>query len=163
MKTIYLAGGCFWCISDVYTSSKGIIDVISGYSGGNEINPTYQEVKSQQTGHRETIKVIFDETLISYKEILDIFYDNVDPFDDSGQFIDRGKSYTLAIYYQDDNEKQIVTDYINEKQKYTDKKICISIEKFKSFYDAEEYHQKYSLKNKEKFKEELISSGRVKK
>lgn len=160
MKNVYLAGGCFWCIASVYYSKSGIIDVISGYSGGDTDSPTYEDVKKQKTNHRETIKIIYDESKISYKEILDVYYDNVNPFDAGGQFIDRGRSYTLAIYYQDEKEKEYVTKYIEEKQKNAVDKICISVEKFKTFYDAEEYHQHYSEKNKEAFEEELVVSGR---
>lgn len=162
MKTVYLAGGCFWCISSVYTSMKGIIDVVSGYSGGETENPTYDDVKKQKTNHRETIKVIFDETLVSYEKILNVFYSSVDPFDDGGQFIDRGRSYTLAIYYQDDAEREFITEYLRNKQAREERKICISVEKFRSFYDAEEYHQHYSEKNPEAFLEEMNASGRLK-
>lgn len=162
MKNVYLAGGCFWCISSVYEGMSGILDVVSGYSGGETENPTYDDVKKQKTNHRETIKVIYDETKISYREILDVFYRNVDPFDENGQFIDRGRSYSLAIYYQDEAEETFVKEYLKQKQLLSEKKICISLEKFRTFYSAEEYHQHYSEKNKEAFLEEMKASGRMK-
>ena len=160
MKNIYLAGGCFWCIASVFYKKDGVIDVISGYSGGDEINPTYKEVKSQLTGHRETIKIIFDESKISYLDILEAFFNSVDPFDGEGQFIDKGFSYTLAVYYQDNEEYEIVNNFLKEKQSHFDKKICISLEKFKAFYTAEEYHQHYSEKHPKEFEQELIGSHR---
>ncbi len=160
MKNIYLAGGCFWCIASVFYKRDGIIDVISGYSGGDEINPTYQEVKSQSTGHRETIKIIYDETKISYLDILEDFFNNIDPFDGEGQFVDKGFSYTLAVFYQDDEECLLVEDFLAKKQAKCDKEICISIEKFKVFYAAEEYHQHYSEKHPIEFEKELIDSKR---
>ena len=161
MKNAYLAGGCFWCIASFISSLNGVIDVVSGYSGGDELNPTYEEVKNQETNHRETIKVVYDEKKISYKELVKFFIDSVDPFDDGGQYIDRGYSYTLAIYYNDIDEKEEATRQIKELEQSANKKIYISIEEFKAFYEAEEYHQKYHLKNPKEFEEELNKSTRV--
>ena len=158
MKSAYFAGGCFWCITPTFENTKGVKSVTCGYCGGDEVNPTYEDVKSQKTSHRETIKIDYDETIIDYKTLLDIFVKNVDIYDGEGQFIDRGHSYTLAIYYETNNEKQI----IDETLKPFDGKACISIEKLKTFYSAEEYHQDYYLKNPKEFEEELIKSGRKK-
>lgn len=162
MKIAYFAGGCFWCIASFISSTKGVKEVISGYSGGDEVNPTYEEVKNQQTFHRETIKIIYDENEIDYIELVKVFFQSVDPFDGEGQFIDRGRSYTLAIYYQDENEKQIATKLIKKLEEAAKKKVYIEVEPFKSFYEAEEYHQNYHEKNKKEFEEELIKSGRKK-
>ena len=162
MKEAYFGGGCFWCISYVYESLKGVKDVISGFSGGNEVNPTYEEVKQQKTGHRETIKIIYDENIVSYEKLFRIFLTNVDPFDAEGQFIDRGHSYTLAVFYNDDYEKKLAIKMINQLEKVEGKKAFISIEKFDKFYEAEEYHQHYAIKNAEAFEEEMIASGRKK-
>ena len=155
----YFAGGCFWCITPTFKEIDGVIDVTSGYCGGDEINPTYEQVKSQLTKHRETIKIEYDEDKVNYEELLDIFLNNVDIYDDGGQFIDRGYSYTLAIYYVDDYQKEVIE---NTFKKY-EKPLCISVEKYKVFYDAEEYHQDYYLKHPKEFEEELINSGRKKK
>ena len=152
----YFAGGCFWCITPIFAQSKGVIKVTSGYCGGKEVNPTYEEVKSQKTGHRETINIKYDENIISYNELLEIFLSNVDLYDDGGQYIDRGHSYTLAIYYIDDNQKKL----IDERLSKFERPVCISVEKYDKFYDAEEYHQDYYLKNPEAFEKELIESGR---
>ena len=162
MEQIYLAGGCFWCISGTFLNREGIIDVISGYCGGDEENPSYEQVKSQLTGHRETIQIVFDENIISNKEILEIFFKSVDPFDYDGQFIDKGHSYTLAFYYRNEGEKQLFNDFLNSKSKELNKEIAIAVEPFKKFYAAEEYHQKYSEKNPEEYEKELIESGRKK-
>ena len=155
----YFAGGCFWCIASVFTSVKGVNSVTSGYSGGDEVNPKYEDVKAQKTGHRETIYIDYDESLISYQKLLEIFLSNVDIHDSEGQFIDKGHSYTLAIYYVDDIQKEIATKRLNEYKET----VFVSVEKIKVFYNAEDYHQNYHLKHPEEFKEELINSGRLKK
>lgn len=152
----YFAGGCFWCIASVFTSINGINSVTSGYSGGNEINPSYDDVKKQKTGHRETIRIDYDENTISYNQLLDIFLDNVDVHDSEGQYIDKGHSYTLAIYYLDNIQKEIALNRIKQYKE----EVYISIEEFKSFYIAEEYHQNYHLKHPKEFQQELIDSKR---
>ena len=160
MKNIYLAGGCFWCISGSFLDLKGISDVVSGYSGGDEINPSYEDVKHQLTGHRETIKLTYDENIISINEILEIFFRSVDPFDYDGQFIDKGHSYTLAFYYQNDEEKNIFENFVNEKKKLLNMDVAIAVEPFKSFYIADEYHQKFPIYHPEEYEKELEESGR---
>ena len=154
----YFAGGCFWCITPWFAKNQGVLKVISGYSGGDEENPTYEDVKAQKTMHRETIEVEYDENEVSFKELLEIFLNNVDVYDDGGQFIDRGHSYTLAVYYNNQQEKEITLNRLNEY----DKQVYVSVEEFKHFYIAEEYHQDYYLKNPEAFEKELIESGRIK-
>ena len=161
-KTAYFAGGCFWCITPTFKETDGVIDVISGYCGGCEENPTYKEVKSQQTGHRETIKIVYDEEKVTYKELLDIFIAGVDPFDGEGQFIDRGFSYTLAVYYRTEEEKEIAEKVVSELKESSGKPVYISVEEYKTFYSAEEEHQNYYLKHPAEFEKELIESGRKK-
>lgn len=155
----YFAGGCFWCISPSFASINGVKSVISGYCGGSEENPTYEEVKAQNTGHRETIRVEYDEKALKYADLLEIFLNSVDLYDDGGQYIDRGHSYTLAIYYVDNEE----LDIINNRLSKFAKKPAISIEKYTKFYEAEEYHQDYYLKHPKEFEQELINSGRKEK
>ena len=157
----YFAGGCFWCIADPFYLEKGVIKVISGYSGGSEENPRYEDVKAQKTGHRETIEIEYDENIISYRELLNIFFQNIDPFDDGGQFIDRGSSYTTAIFYRNEIEKDIAYKKIEEVEEKYKKDVKVSLIPFINFYNAEEYHQEYSLKNKEAFQKELEESGRI--
>lgn len=161
MKKAYFAGGCFWCITPSFKNTDGVISVVSGYSGGKEIDPKYEDVKAQKTGHRETIAVEYNEEIVSFEKLLDIFLRSVDPFDDGGQFIDRGHSYTLAVYYTSDKEKEIARQAIEALKDDSGQEVYISVEEFSSFYPAEEYHQDYYLKNPKEFEEELKNSGRI--
>ena len=161
LSTAYFAGGCFWCITPIFKMYKAQKS-LCGYSGGNEVNPTYEMVKAQKTGHRETIAVQYDSNTVSFEKLLDIYLANVDPFDKDGQFIDRGHSYTLAVYYTNEAEKLITINKIKELEEKSGKKVYIAVEKLINFYEAEEYHQDYYLKNPEAFEKELIESGRKK-
>ena len=160
MKEAYFAGGCFWCITPIFDELEGVLEVIVGYSGGDEFDPKYEDVKNQKTGHRETVCIRYEPDKVSYDELIDVFLSHVDPFDDSGQFIDRGYSYTLALYYQTDEEKIIGQQRIDALRKTSGKPVFIHVERFKGFYIAEDYHQKYYLKNPEAFSEEMMLSGR---
>lgn len=162
MAFAYLAGGCFWCITPVFARHTGVLGVKSGYSGGCEQNPTYEAVKHQQTDHRETIRVEYDPEAVSFGELLELFLQNTDPFDADGQFIDRGHSYTLAVYWQSAAEKQTAEEKLKRLEEDSGKKTGVTIEPFDTFWLAEEYHQDYYRKNPEAFEEELISSGRKK-
>ena len=159
MNRAYFAGGCFWCVTPIY-KMYGVEKVICGYSGGNEVNPAYEDVKAQKTGHRETIMLEYDPEKVSYEKLLDIFLANVDPFDSEGQFIDKGHSYTLAIYYTTDEEKMMAESRIKKLSNDSKKDVFIAVEPFKSFYEAEEYHQDYYFKHPDEFEKELIESGR---
>lgn len=161
-ETAYFAGGCFWCITPTFKEMSGVVDVTSGYSGGDEINPTYADVKHQKTRHRETIRIDFDPGAVSFGQLLEIFLGSVDPFDPDGQFIDRGHSYTLAIYPCSDAQRCAAEAAVNALEQDAGQKVYISIEPFKSFFPAEEEHQDYYLKHPEEFHQELISSGRIK-
>ena len=162
MKKAYFAGGCFWCITPMF-KLYGVDTVVCGYSGGDEPNPTYEDVKAQRTGHRETLELTYDKDRVGYGTLLDIYLANIDPFDEGGQYIDRGRSYTLAVYVNDDSEEALAREKIRELEEDTGKHAFISVERFKSFFPAEEYHQDFYLKNPEKFERELIESGRKKK
>ena len=162
METVYFAGGCFWCITPTFQEMEGVGSVTSGYSGGMEENPSYEDVKYQRTGHRETIRIAYDEDLVSYTQLLEIFLSGVDPFDEGGQFIDRGHSYTLAVYYETEQERQLAADAIGALEKESGQKVYISLEAFTAFYTAEEEHQDYYRKHPEEFRQELIDSGRLK-
>ena len=159
MKRAYLAGGCFWCVTPIY-KIYGVDRVVSGYSGGKEENPSYADVKAQRTGHRETILLEYDPARVSYEELLDIFFDNVDPFDPEGQFIDKGHSYTLAIYYTTEEERAIAAARIRKLEAESGRKVFVALEPFTAFYEAEEYHQDYYLKHPAEFERELVESGR---
>ena len=161
MKTAYFAGGCFWCITPTFQEMEGVYSVTSGYSGGMEENPVYADVKHQRTGHRETIKIGYDPHKRTFQELMEVFLSGVDPFDEGGQFIDRGHSYTLAVYYTCEEERRIADAAIRTLEAESGRKVYISLEPFTAFYAAEEEHQNYYLKNPEAFRRELIESGRL--
>ena len=161
MANAYFAGGCFWCITPTFREWKGVSQVVSGYSGGTEENPTYEAVKRQLTSHRETIRIDYDPQAVSFETLLEIFLGGVDPFDGGGQFIDRGHSYTLAVYYLDEAQKAAAEAGIRALEAESGKPVCIAVEPFRNFYTAEEYHQNYDLKNPEAFRKELEESGRL--
>ena len=160
MKEAYFAGGCFWCVTPIY-KLYGVEKVICGYAGGDEVNPTYEQVKHQETGHRETIKLVYDPERVTYEKLLDIYFANVDPFDARGQFIDKGFSYTLAIFYTDPEEKEKAAARIGRIEADSGKKVQVQLLPYKNFYEAEEYHQDYYLKNPEAFEKEMKESGRM--
>ena len=161
METAYFAGGCFWCITPTFRETEGVLDVVSGYSGGDEVNPVYADVKNQKTGHRETIRIDFDPTQVGFATLMELFLCGVDPFDGEGQFIDRGHSYTLAVYYTDENQKQLAEAAVRQLEAASGQRARVSIEPFKCFYPAEEEHQDYYRKHPEEFRKELRLSGRL--
>ena len=160
-ETAYFAGGCFWCITPTFKEMPGVSDVISGYSGGAEENPTYADVKYQRTRHRETIRIDFDPAQVSFSQLLELFLCSVDPFDPDGQFIDRGHSYTLAVYFCSDAQRLAAEAAVHALEAESGRPVYISIEPFTVFYPAEEEHQDYYLKHPEEFRQELIDSGRI--
>ncbi|MCQ2442890.1 MAG: peptide-methionine (S)-S-oxide reductase MsrA [Oscillospiraceae bacterium] len=160
MTTAYFAGGCFWCMTPAFAELDGVRRVTCGYSGGQEQNPTYEAVKSQSTGHRESIAIDYDPEKVSFSQLLELFLENVDPFDDGGQFIDRGHSYTLAVYYRNEAERERTLERLSRLEAESGQTPCISVEPFDRFFDAEDYHQDYYRKNPEAFQKELEESGR---
>jgi len=157
-----LAGGCFWCIEAPFESIDGVLKVVSGYSGGTVENPTYEQVTSGTTGHKEAVQVYFDPELISYSEILDVFWRQFDPTDAGGSFYDRGSQYESGIFYHNNKQKQVAEKSKNdlEKSEIFDKPIVTKIEKFVNFYPAEEYHQDYAEKNPLHYSNYKKGSGR---
>ena len=147
VKTAYFAGGCFWCMEEAFENVKGVLDVVSGYSGGTTKNPTYKEVVKGKTGHFEAIEVRYDSDKIKYKDLLENFWINIDPFDADGQFCDKGYSYKSVAFYISDTEKNLITNSIKSLEKKFNKKIVTYVIKFEKFYKAEEYHQDYYVKN----------------
>ena len=161
LRKAYFAGGCFWCIEPVFEALPGVKSAVSGYSGGREANPSYSDVKAQRTGHRETVCVEYDDAAVSYEALLEAYLGSVDPFDGGGQFIDRGHSYTLAVYFTCDEERIAAERALAALEASANQKSAISVEPFDSFYQAEEDHQDYYLKNPEAFRRELEESGRT--
>ena len=139
----YFAGGCFWCVEESFEKLQGVEEVISGYSGGTTENPTYKEVTYGNTGHFEVVEIIYDKNVISYKELLDNFWINIDPFDAFGQFCDKGYSYRSVAFYQTDLEKSLIEKDIRDLENRFNKKVVTYIRNFKKFYKAEEYHQDF--------------------
>ena len=144
----YFAGGCFWCMEEFLEKAKGVEEVISGYSGGNVENPTYKEVTYGKTGHFEAAKIIYDQDVINFKELLNLYWKNIDPFDSMGQFCDKGSSYRSVVFYETENEKNEIKKSIkNIENKFKGKKVVTFIRKFEKFYPAEDYHQDYYQKS----------------
>ena len=147
IKIAYFAGGCFWCMEEAFENVNGVVDVVSGYSGGTTKNPTYREVIRGKTGHFEAIEIKYDSNKIKYKDLLDNFWVNIDPFDAEGQFCDKGYSYRSVAFYLSDLEKNLIIDSIKLLEKKFNKKIVTYVRKFDKFYKAEEYHQDYYVEN----------------
>ena len=139
----YFAGGCFWCVEESFEKLKGVEEVISGYSGGDTENPTYKEVTYGNTGHFEVVEIIYDKKIISFKELLENFWVNIDPFDAYGQFCDKGYSYRSVAFYQNDQEKKLIEKDIKDLENKFNKKVVTYIRNFEKFYKAEEYHQDF--------------------
>ena len=143
LEKAYFAGGCFWCMEESFEKKKGVVEAISGYSGGNTKNPTYEEVTYGNTGHFEVIEIIYDKNKITFAELLDHFWRNIDPFDQYGQFCDKGYSYRSVAFYQNQKEKKLIEDSIIQLQNKFDKNIVTYVRKFNEFYEAEQFHQDY--------------------
>jgi methionine-S-sulfoxide reductase len=162
-KTAVFAGGCFWCIQPAFDKAKGVIKTVVGYCGGTEPNPTYQLVSSEKTGHRESIEITYDPATISYDQLLDIYWRQIDPTQADGQFTDIGLSYRAAIFYGNSDEKKIA-EASKEKLAHSGKfkkSIVTEVLPAMKFWPAEDYHQKYYQQNPEHFEAFEHGSGRV--
>ncbi len=161
-KIATFAGGCFWCTEADFEKLPGVVKVISGYTGGQKENPSYEEVSSGTTGHVEAVQVYYDPSKITYEELLDTFWRHIDPTDSGGQFVDRGSQYRSVIFYHDEEQKQLAEkskEELGNSGKF-DKPIETEILKFNKFYEAEEYHQDYYKKNPLRYKFYRYNSGR---
>ncbi len=163
MKNAYFAGGCFWCIVDPYSSMPGVEKVTAGYMGGHTENPTYEEVCSETTGHKEAVEIVYDESLLSYEKLVEVFFKNIDPTDPGGQFADRGTSYQTAIFTDSPAEKEAVQRHIKalESSGRFKKPIVTEILDMAPFYPAEDHHQMYHLKNPFHYQAYKKGSGRA--
>ena len=142
-----LAGGCFWCMVKPFTSYPGIEEVVSGYSGGHVENPTYEQVCTNQTGHREAVQIQFNSDITSFENILDVYFKTFDPTDGGGQFFDRGESYEPAIFYHDEEQKKAAELKIQQLNEEGIFKTCYNADSsIQNFYPAEDYHQDYYKK-----------------
>ena len=143
----YFGGGCFWCMEESFEKAEGVIEVISGYSGGTTENPTYKEVTYGDTGHFEVVEIVYDKSLTNYKKLLEIFWMNIDPFDAKGQFCDKGYSYRSVAFYKTNDEKIEIEESIKEIEKKFSKDVVTYLREFDKFYNAEVYHQNYYQEN----------------
>jgi peptide-methionine (S)-S-oxide reductase len=156
----YFAGGCFWCEETAFEGQPGVSAVISGYTGGQKVNPSYEEVSAGGTGHAESVKVVFDPKKISYTRLLEIYWHNVDPFSAGGQFCDRGNQYRPAIFYLDDAQKKAAEESKRAVEKQLGKPVAVEITKAGPFYAAEEYHQDFYKKNPDRYHSYRLGCGR---
>ncbi len=156
------AGGCFWCMEAPFEKLPGVVEVISGYTGGETVNPSYEEVSSGKTGHAEAVKIIFDPARTSYSELLEVFWRNINPADPDGQFVDRGRQYRSGIFYLDEEQHRLALASKKNLAKsgpFT-APIVTEITAATPFYPAEEYHQDYYRKNPLRYHYYRYGSGR---
>lgn len=158
----YFAGGCFWCTEADFEKAPGVTAVISGYAGGHVENPTYEDVTRETSGHREAIEVRYDPTQTSYAKLVDYFFAHIDPVDAGGQFVDRGESYTSAIFYRTPEEENVVRAAVEELNAtgVLGAPVATAILPFTNFYPAEEYHQDFHTKNPLRYSYYRQGSGR---
>lgn len=161
-KLATFAGGCFWCMVKPFDQYEGVISVVSGYTGGNIENPTYEEVCSDTTGHVEAIQIEFDDEIISYKDLLEIYWSVINPTQENGQFADIGNHYKTVIFYHDEAQRQEAIDSKKqlEESKIYDKPIVTEIKEAGLFYIAEDYHQDYYKRNPNHYNRYFKHSGR---
>lgn len=160
--TATFAGGCFWCVEADFEKVDGVVEAISGYTGGHKENPTYREVSFGGTGHVEAVQVFYDPNKISYPELLDVFWRHVDPTDPDGQFVDTGPQYRTAIFYHDEEQKRLAEESkrrLEESGRFY-KPIVTEILELKKFYRAEDYHQNYYKTHSVRYKFYRFNSGR---
>jgi len=156
------AGGCFWCMVTPFEEMPGIHGIVSGYTGGHTENPTYEQVCSETTGHAEAVQITFDPDVFPYRKLLDIFWRQIDPTDAGGQFFDRGASYRTAIFYHNEEQRQLAEESKRElaESGRFDKPIATEIVPAETFYPAEEYHQDFHKKSPTRYKQYRHGSGR---
>lgn len=153
MERAIFAGGCFWCMVQPFDETPGVYSIVSGYTGGTTVNPTYEDVLTHTTGHTEAVEIIFDPEKLPYESLLDIYWQQTDPTDAFGQFQDRGDNYRPVIFYTTEEQKNMA---LASRKKLADsgrfdKPIVTTIEPAQTFYPAEDYHQEYYKKNPENF------------
>lgn len=156
------AGGCFWCMTPPFEKLDGVKEVISGYTGGHKVNPTYEDVVSETSGHLESVEVIYDPSKVSYEKLLDVFWHQINPTDAGGSFVDRGESYTSAIFYHNEEQKRLAEESkrkLGQSGRF-DRPIVTAIRPAGPFYKAEDYHQDYWKKNPVRYKFYRYNSGR---
>ncbi len=159
----YFAGGCFWCMEEVFEKVEGVLSATSGYMGGTVSNPTYEEVSAGRTGHTESVEVVYDPAKVSYQKLLDAFWRNVDPITPNAQFCDHGNQYRSAIFFQTEDEKRASdsSKQVIEQSRRFKEPIVTQIVMAPQFYPAEEYHQDFYKKNPIRYKLYKYNCGRA--
>lgn len=147
IKEIYLAGGCFWSVEKYLSLIKGVVSTEVGYANGSTRNPTYEDVCYRNTGHAETVKVLYNPDELSLERILSLYYEIIDPLAKNKQGNDIGTQYRTGIYYVDDRDKEVIENSLKDLQKHYDKPVMVEMMPLQNYYPAEEYHQKYLDKN----------------
>lgn len=163
VETATFAGGCFWCLEEALDKVPGVVSTISGYTGGQKDNPTYEEVSAGRTGHAESVEVMYDSAKVNFGQLLEVFWHNVDPTTPDRQFCDKGRQYRSAIFYHNPEQKQLAEDSKRqlEHQKSFKESIVTEIVPASRFYPAEEYHQNFYQKNPLRYKFYKFNCGRV--
>jgi peptide-methionine (S)-S-oxide reductase len=159
-ESAIFAGGCFWCMEPPYDETEGVQATTSGYSGGEQQNPTYEQVSSGTTQHIEVVKIEYDPSKVGYEKLLDIFWRNIDPLDPAGQFCDKGSQYRSAIFYGNEEEKKLAEESKKKIEEKLGKPVVTEILPEKAFYNAEDYHQDYYKKNPIRYKLYRYGCGR---
>jgi len=157
------AGGCFWCMQPPFDKLKGVVSTIVGYTGGQKVNPTYEQVSAGATGHAESIEVTYDPARVSYAELLDVFWRNIDPTARDRQFVDVGNQYRAAVFYHNEEQRTLALESkekLEKSGKFGSKAIVTEIVPAATFYPAEDYHQKYYQKSGVRYKFYRFNSGR---
>jgi peptide-methionine (S)-S-oxide reductase len=160
LATATFAGGCFWCMQPPFEKLHGVVSVKAGYTGGSTKNPSYEGVSAGGTGHRESVEIVYDPRLISYGQLLDVFWHNIDPTDSSGQFCDHGSQYRSAIFFHDAQQKALAEQSKSVVEKQLHKNVVTDLVAASAFYSAEEYHQDYSKKNPVRYRFYRFNCGR---
>tara|TARA_R110002110_G_scaffold124505_2_gene301879 strand:- start:29701 stop:30309 length:609 start_codon:yes stop_codon:yes gene_type:complete len=155
------AGGCFWCLQPPYDKTEGVVKTVVGYAGGIEKNASYEQVSSGLTRHVEAIQITYDPSIVSYGALISLFWRNIDPFDNKGQFCDKGNQYKSVIYYHDNKQRE-VAEQTKQKIELDKQNVSTSLREYTTFYPAEDYHQSYYKKNPIRYKLYRYSCGRDK-
>ncbi len=158
--TAIFAGGCFWCMEPPFDALAGVTATTTGFTDGHKVNPSYKEVASGGTGHVEALQIRYDTTQVSYQQLLDVFWRNIDPFDDGGQFCDRGPEYLSAIFYHNEAQKKLAQQSKTAIEKRLGHAVTTAIRPAAQFYAAEDYHQDYYRKNPVRYRYYRYSCGR---
>lgn len=162
LATATFAGGCFWCLAPPFEKLEGVIATVSGYTGGHKVNPTYEDVCQGTSGHVEALQVLYDPAVVTYEQLLEVFWQNINPTDATGQFVDRGPQYRSAIFYHDGEQKRLAEESrvkLAQSGRFKGE-IVTPVIPCSPFYPAEEYHQDYHVKNPLRYKMYRFNSGR---